>query len=412
MNILLVAYACEPNKGSEPEVGWKMSNAIAINRPNDTVHVITKANNKESIELDEYPTNITFHYYAPPKWITFWKKGGRGIRTYYYLWMIGGVLHMKSTKISFDLIHHITFVNDWLPSFFTLLKTKNNKFIWGPIGSHDPIEMKFLEGAKRQYTERFRIMLQLFMRNIDPFFHYCKAKSDCIIGINENVYKKLKLNHKHHFIAEPAIGLNKEMVEVVNHTPQDKDSFLIISVGRLLYIKNFKLTIHAFAVFLKNNPSIDNARLQIIGDGGDRKQLEHLVQILKIDKYVEFTGNIPLREVQTRLSQANLFLFPTLENAGFVILEAMSHSLPVVAMEYGGPQQFVKNNISDQLVSSNISYDEITKLLAEKLTYFYDNKERCIRIGQQNKQDIIDHFTWEQKAKKMNLIYEELFNEN
>ena len=63
MNILLGVYACEPNKGSEPEVRWKMVNEIAKAMPNDTIFAVTKTNNRESIESINYPKNIKFIYY-------------------------------------------------------------------------------------------------------------------------------------------------------------------------------------------------------------------------------------------------------------------------------------------------------------------------------------------------------------
>ena len=412
MNIFLGAYACEPNKGSEPEVGWQMVNMIAKAMPNDNIYVVTKFNNQKLIEKEIYPSNINFFYFEPPKWFTFWKKGGRGVRTYYYIWLITAALFMKKQNIKFDIVHHITFVNDWLPSFFYLLKTKENKFIWGPIGSHDPIENKFLDGNKRKNIERVRIFLQLFFRNIDPSFHICKAKADCIIGINENVQKKLNLHEDKLFIAEPAIGIRKSVLNQLENIEKDSNTFTIISVGRLLYIKNFKLTITAFAKFLKANPTIINAKLQIIGEGGDRNSLENLCVDLGIEKYVEFTGNIPFHKVQEQFSKANIFLFPTLENAGFVTLEAMNNALPVVAMKYGGPEQFVKSHVEEQLVSSTQDYDDIASDIAKKLELFYKDKTLIQKVGKQNRQDILDNFIWEAKAQKMKKIYKELLNEN
>lgn len=411
MNILLGVYACEPNNGSEPEVGWQMANEMAKAMPNDMVYAITKANNKAAIEAEGYAENLHFLYYEPPKWLTFWKKGGRGIRTYYYLWLVGAVRFLKKQEIDFDIVHHVTFVNDWLPSFFSLLKNKNNKFIWGPIGSHDPIASKFLDGKRRKNIEKIRIFLQLFFRNLDPFFYICKAKADCIIGINENVRHKLHLNKKKYFVAEPAIGMKKSVVESMHSTEKDRSSFNVISVGRLVYIKNFKLTIFALAKFLENNPDVHNAKLQIIGEGGDRRSLEALVKKLDMSDNVEFVGKIPLDKVQEEFDKADLFLFPTLENAGFVILEAMSHVLPVLAMNYGGPQQFVINHTEDQLVASTDNYDEIVNALAEKLENLYKDEKLREEIGEQNRQDVLDHFTWEAKAQKIKGIYQKVLNE-
>ena len=50
MKILLSAYACEPNKGSEPEVGWKW--ATGLSKLGNSVFVITRLNNKENIEQE------------------------------------------------------------------------------------------------------------------------------------------------------------------------------------------------------------------------------------------------------------------------------------------------------------------------------------------------------------------------
>lgn len=70
LKILISAYACEPNKGSEPEVGWKITNALAT--LGHKVYVITKSNNKENIEnylKYKKAKNITFLYFDIPKWI-------------------------------------------------------------------------------------------------------------------------------------------------------------------------------------------------------------------------------------------------------------------------------------------------------------------------------------------------------
>jgi glycosyltransferase involved in cell wall biosynthesis len=411
MNIFIGAYACEPHKGSEPEVGWQMVNEIAKAMPDDHIYVVTKYNNQELIKKEEYPKNIKFFYYDPPKWLTFWKKGGRGVRTYYYIWMLTAALFMKKQNIKFDIVHHVTFVNDWLPSFYHLLKTKENKFIWGPIGSHDAIEAKFLDENKRKFIEKIRMFLQFFYRTLDPSFRICKAKADCIVGITQNVKSKLNLNINEMFIAEPAIAMNESSVMKIKKVDNDNDDFTILSVGRLLYIKNFTLTILSFSYFLKNNPDIINAKLKIIGEGSDKKSLENFTQELGIQEKVEFVGQIPRSEVQKSFYNANLFLFPTLESAGFVTLEAMSNYLPVVAMKYGGPQEFVKHNVEEQLVSYDKSYDDIAKSLAKKIENFYFNKELCEKVGKQNHKDILDNFTWEAKAQKMKKLYLELLNE-
>jgi glycosyltransferase involved in cell wall biosynthesis len=409
MNILLAAYACEPNRGSEPEVGWQLVCALARSMPENTFYAVTKANNRSSIEKLQYPENVVFFYYDLPKSISFWKKGGRGIRTYYYLWMIGAVIYVKKKKIAFDIIHHITFVNDWLPSFFCFLKNKNSKFVWGPIGSHDPIAPKFLFGARRNVTEKVRILLQKFFRSCDPFFYYCKEHADCIIGINDNVKNKLALANNRNFVSEPAIAISQDAaVNLVSKKKVDK-KFRVISVGRLLYIKNFRLTLFAFSIFLKSQNDKSKFVLQIVGTGRDLRDLQIYAEELGISGAVEFVGQISRQEVQRYLSEAHVFLFPTLENAGFVTLEAMSNSLPVVALKYGGPEQFIKHNTCEQLVLIEPSFQLIAKSLADRLHVLYSDESLREKIGSRNKLATMEDFTWSAKAQKIKNIYEALY---
>jgi len=86
--------------------------------------------------------------------------------------------------------------------------------------------------------------------------------------------------------------------------------------------------------------------------------------------------------------------------------------LPVLAMNYGGPKQYIKNYTNEQLVSSEDSYDEIATSLANKLENLYKDKNLRNAIGIQNKTDVLNHFTWEAKALKMKKLYKELLNES
>lgn len=77
MKVLLSAYACEPNRGSEQGVGWGW--AIELSKSNE-VWVLTRDRNQERIEkyLHSHPEyqlpSLHFIYVGVPKILTFWKK--------------------------------------------------------------------------------------------------------------------------------------------------------------------------------------------------------------------------------------------------------------------------------------------------------------------------------------------------
>lgn len=413
--VLLCAYACEPNKGSEPGVGWDTSINLAKYDSTSEYFVITRKNNKKAIESKGYPKNLNFLYYELPFFFLFIKRKGSFIRTYYYLWMLGVVMKLWNKRNNFNIIHHLTFVNDWLPSLFILLKTKKNYFIWGSIGSHSQVESKFLFTKKQKITEALRIFLQGFFRTFDLLFWRCKSKSDIIIGINDNVKNKLKLkgNQLNKFRSIPAIAIDISQIKSIKPIERrTENTFNIISVGRLMYIKNFRLAIISFANFLNKLPPKERSKVQltIIGDGTLKNELIVLAKNLKINNKINFVGHISQIEVMQQFQNSDVFLFPTMESAGFVVLEAMFNSLPIVALDYGGPKQFIIDNKENQLVSTKGSIEDIAINISEKLINFYTNPNLAREIGFSNNQVVKNNFTWKHKADSILNIYSQLLN--
>src|ERR1700709_2439013 len=82
------AYACEPNKGSEPEVGWQWSLQMA--RYHD-VTVLTRTNNLVAIEReggvirDKQPVPKFVYHEEGRGWLWF-KRRFKAVRLYYVLW--------------------------------------------------------------------------------------------------------------------------------------------------------------------------------------------------------------------------------------------------------------------------------------------------------------------------------------
>ena len=133
MNVLISAYACEPDKGSEPAAGWNW--AVAAGR-NHRVTVLTRGNNRASIEsaTDRGDLkSVRFEYVDLPKWASWWKRGQLGVRTYYVLWQFAAsrrARELHSTE-PFDLCHHVTLANIWLPA---RVRLEGVPMILGPVG--------------------------------------------------------------------------------------------------------------------------------------------------------------------------------------------------------------------------------------------------------------------------------------
>src|SRR5262249_39627720 len=101
------------------------------------VHVLTRANNRESIEgaLAVAPVpNLRFAYYDLPAWMRRWKNhAGLWARLYYLAWQWGAykVARKLCDETRFDIVHHITFGVFRHPSFMAFL---GRPFVFGPVG--------------------------------------------------------------------------------------------------------------------------------------------------------------------------------------------------------------------------------------------------------------------------------------
>ena len=400
--ILIIAYACEPYKGSEPGVGWGW--AWQISRFAE-VWVVTRANNRGPIEefLQATPNpNLHFIYLDTPKWMRFWKKGGKGILFYYILWQIYSLFKIpKRIDLSlFSAIHHLTFVNDSMPSLFGLLKFKfkNTKFIWGPMGGNEGFPLHLWPWWVK-LKEKLKSMAKRVSRVLPPFV-LAKKLADFAIFINENSRKRISWKKPYAII--PAISLG-EIPQVARK--EGSGEIKVIFAGNFIWLKNPLLALEAFAEVLKRNPKIE-AKFYMAGKGKLLNRAEKFARKLGIEANVQFLGWLPRNKLFELYSHGDIFLFPSLEGGGLVVLEAMAYGLPVVCLDYGGPGEMVDDTCGIKVKVTN--YSETVDKLAEALTKLAENKDLRERLSKGARKRVKEYYTWEVKGKEIKKVYEEL----
>src|SRR5438094_7609609 len=110
LKVLISAYACEPNKGSEPEVGWQW--ALQMARFHE-VTVLTRANNRRAIEkalesVRDRESLPKFVYHDRSSLLLDLKRWSKAIKLYYLLWQKSAHELVKQLHDThhFDLMHH------------------------------------------------------------------------------------------------------------------------------------------------------------------------------------------------------------------------------------------------------------------------------------------------------------------
>jgi glycosyltransferase involved in cell wall biosynthesis len=108
----------------------------------------------------------------------------------------------------------------------------------------------------------------------------------------------------------------------------------VIAVGRLERVKGYDVLMRAMSSLIGLVP---DARLILIGEGSERRQLEEEADRLGMTTFVTMTGRLDAGAIRERLNRAAAFVLPSRsEGLPLALLEAMASGLPVVATGVGG----------------------------------------------------------------------------
>ena len=154
-------------------------------------------------------------------------------------------------------------------------------------------------------------------------------------------------------------------------------------------------------------PQETKYQVRVVGDG---PELEHLRKRCKDDlnlsEHVHCMGSIPYMEIEKEYAGANVFIMPSIrETTGTVLLEAMSKGIPVITInKFGGATLFDEN--TGWLYEGTMKEEYIENLKKAILECIADPDE-VARRGK-NARIKAEKYTWQEKNKKYQAIYEEL----
>lgn len=331
--IFVSAYACEPGLGSEIGVGWHW--VLEMSREFE-LWVLTRESNRRTIEpwIAEHPeyANIHFLYFDLPKWARFWKRGLRGVRTYYNLWQrfANGIVRRTMQQEGISIFHHLTYGNAiWPVSSYGSKQT----FIWGPIGGLETIPKDYSRhyGFKASLIEAVRRMTVKFTTASPAFKRRCR-RADLIICKTALTQDCLPVDAKAKSVVMTDVAA--DIKEVSTDVSDDSQNIRCIVVGRLDAWRGFDIAIAAMAEALKNTP---NLILDIVGAGMDRERLMDIVDKLGIGENVNFLGKLSMEEYKKYMAQADIVLNPALKEAAVTVsFDAMAYGKPLIALDTTG----------------------------------------------------------------------------
>ncbi|MBD2752291.1 glycosyltransferase family 4 protein [Spirosoma validum] len=340
--VLLSAYACLPNQGSEEGTGWTYATTLSQN--DLTVHCLTQLKGEAVITpMLQYFPNLTVHYVTLPAWVEkAYHKGLPGMYFHYlyWQWKASQLARQLDKRHQFDIVHHITYGSLQLGSFMYRL---GKPFIFGPVsgGQQAPASMKQYFGAYWQ-REQMRTWVSKLLEHVNPGFYKTLRQASRVIVTNADTdalarrYRPVQPIER---MLDGGISLSFVPETLVEHPPGAV--LKLLWVGRMLPRKALELTIQALG---KVNPDLP-VELTIVGGRGDLvDQVPHYIEKYRVDNRVNWVGHVTHDEVKQYYRQSDVFFFTSLRDSGsHQLLEAMAYSLPVVTLDLHGQAELVND---------------------------------------------------------------------
>ncbi|MEO0130598.1 MAG: glycosyltransferase family 4 protein, partial [candidate division WOR-3 bacterium] len=286
-------------------------------------------------------------------------------------------------KKNYDIIH----IHWPLPHFFfaylsRFFASKMPKLISSFYG----VEFKFLKSTLIKSLIKFII-----------------KKSDKITAISNYTSNEIRKYYDREIKIIPFSAAVKVLAEEKEDKKSDKKTILF--VGRLVKRKGVNYLILSFKEVLKEI----EAKLIIVGDGSERRNLENLTKELELTDYIEFKGFVSDRELAYYYKNCDLFVLPAIidergdtEGLGVVLLEAMVYKKPVIASEVGGILDIIKDYENGILVP-----EKEPQRLAEKILEVLRNEKLAQKLGENGYRFVKENFSWERIINDLKALYKE-----
>jgi glycosyltransferase involved in cell wall biosynthesis len=369
--------------------------------------VITRAKNRAAIEQQLAKTRLPSVHWCfldVPPWLRLWRKQPRG-HHYYHLWQLRayGLARRLHRQVSFDLVHHVTLVNYWTPSFLSLLPVP---FLWGPVGGGEsgPPAFWWSFSLRGKCYEVFRHLARR-LGELNPFVRLTARRAALGLATTPETEARLRRLGCQRISVMSQVGLDAEDIRRLGALRAGPGKvFRVFSVGDLLHLKGFHLGLRAFACFQSHNPQ---SEYWIIGDGPERARLEGLARQLGVSRSIRFLGALPRTRVLENLARCDVLLHPALhESGGWVTLEAMAGARPVICLDVGGPATQITSGTGIKIAA--VSPQEGVARLAEALERLALDPDKRLQMGEAARRRVEEHFNWEKKGSLMAGIYSDL----
>ena len=408
MKILINAYACSPNMGSEPGMAWNWCVHLA---KHCELYIITEGEFRDKIEevVPTLPQGKNMHFFYNP--VTdevrkmCWNQGDWRFYKYYREWQWKTYLMAKEicSKKKIDILHQLNMIGFREPGYLWKLSQETGiKFVWGPIGGLKQFPTQYAEGGglKLRFFMSLKNMINVWQLKYDKRVDAAMKQASLLISSIPDSYNAIQKYKGLESVIIPETGC---FDVTTNHGAPNRffgEKLQMIWVGKFDFRKRLDIALRAVAKC--NNTNI---QLAIYGKGTEVQidSYQRLAVDLGIEKQIVWMGAQPNNVVKKAMAESDLFLFTSVsEDTSTVVLEAISYGLPVVCFDACGMAYVIDESVGIKIKLSNPKQSVCD--IAETINYLNNNRNRLKEMSEYCRHQQME-LSWDKKAEDMVRLY-------
>lgn len=152
--------------------------------------------------------------------------------------------------------------------------------------------------------------------------------------------------------------------------------YTITYIGRLVPVKGVAMLINAVEELSKNY----SIKLQIVGDGPDRENIEKKVNCSSIKSITSFVGKVA--DVKPYLKNTHIFVYPSIwqEVFGISIVEAMAYGCICIANNVGGIPEIIDNG-KNGFINYDLNYSSLKATIERALLLLISGNQNNMSLN-------------------------------
>ena len=275
-------------------------------------------------------------------------------------------------------------------------------YIMGPLGGSLEAPPSLRSVVEHEpFYRRLRALDRLRFR-YDPLLRATYVQARVLIAVAPYVRDLLASMNLPPLRLMSEAGVERTSPRACKRTGFDGGTPRLLYVGRVIRTKGVRDAIQALRFVAHSR-----AHLDIVGAGEDVVSCRRVVAEYGLEERVSFHGHLPPSAVEAFYERADLFVFPSFrEPSGKALLEAMSHGLPVIVANYGGPAAVVDETCG-RLVDPAPA-DEFARGIAAQIDALLAERSALEALGRGALRRIQQRYTWDKKVDWLCNLYREL----